>query len=214
MALAASLAFSSACASGAYGPSGDARLDSAVGEALGEGKSAASVEELTKKRCSNYTDRLAKALNEDLEDAERLAAYTDLYKDFKGRLDAIDLALKQNPDLAYASSGDGESKPVGVKLDDLYKECIDVVANINEEFYKYLRELTEMPTVTDVKGNKRARMNLAQLKESIGILDPSDKEELLEKVRTAESQVAASGADEEEEEDPKTGKRTKKKKGR
>ncbi len=159
------------------------------------------MEELSKKRCENYSERLAKALNEDLEDVDRLAAYSDLYKDFKGRLDALSLALKRNPDLEFAVAGaDGAPK---VDLDSLHKGCIDSVASINEEFYKYLRELSDMPTFSDVKGVKKARLPLGKLKDAITLLDTSDKNEMLEKVSAAEAATGGGKRSAEDDEDEK-----------
>ncbi len=161
--------------------SAEERLENASPAPL---KAGHTKEQLAKLSCVDAPAALVKAREVNRPETERVQSYMDLYESLRKRTDAFEDALRRNPDLAYQ---DGSVQIVEAK--DL---CIQQTADVRLEFERYVRELVEVPTVQEVKGGNSvtiARLDFATLRDAIDLLGPDDKDQLLNRVASAEKKV-------------------------
>lgn len=173
------------CATGAaYGPSSDARLDSATsarGESSETDKATLSMAD---KGCSDVAPKLQAARNDEKPEVDRLKMYSDLYADLKNRVSVLDEGLQKNPDLKY--------KEGAQKVQDALDQCNQTYADVKNEFERFLREICELPIVQEVRGGAKVnvpRLDFGAVRDAIDVLNPDDKDGLIAKVETAEKKV-------------------------
>ncbi len=159
--------------------------------------------ELEKLNCDNTAEELTKARNVNRPETERLMDYIALYDSLRTRTQTFEDAMTRNPDLQYR---EGSVNFVAAK-----DTCIQQTADVRVEFETYMRELVEVPTVQEIKGGNTvtiARLDFNTLRQAIETLSPDDKDQLLNRVLSAEKKVtAAAKAPEEEPSPPATGRR-------
>ncbi|MDY7231134.1 hypothetical protein [Hyalangium rubrum] len=149
--------------------------------------------ELEKLNCENTADDLTKARNVNRPETERLMDYVTLYDSLRKRTQTFEEAMTRNPDLQYR---EGAVNIVAAK-----DTCIQQTADVRVEFENYMRELVEVPTVQEIKGGNTvtiARLDFNALRQAIETLSPDDKEQLLNRVASAEKKVSTAKAPEEE----------------
>jgi hypothetical protein len=147
-------------------------------------KSAVGADELSKVNCQDTQAGLAKARNENRPESDRVIVYMELFESQKKRIALFDEAMSRNPDLAYQ---EGSQELVSAR-----EGCIQQSADVRMEFERYVRELVDVPTVQEIKGGSTvivARIDFGTLKQAIESLGPDDKEQLLQKVASAEKKV-------------------------
>jgi hypothetical protein len=159
--------------------SSEERLDRETNS--GPVKPVASPAELAKVNCLDAGDALAKARSDKSAEADRLVSYRELFTSLRKRSQMFEDAMARNPDLAYQEGSQA--------LVSAQETCIQQAADVRVEFDSYVRELVKVPTVQDVKGNTVARLDFDTLREAIETLDPEDKEQLLNRVASAEKTV-------------------------
>lgn len=140
--------------------------------------------ELSKLKCDDINAELAKARDDQRPEEQRLNVYLDLYDRVKGRTAKFEEALSRNPDLAYQ---EGTQDVVAAR-----ETCIQSQADVRLDFEGLVREVTQMPTVDEIRGGstvKVARLNFDTLRTAIEKLDLDDKEALISKLNNAEKQV-------------------------
>jgi len=171
------------CAHPAYGPSSDARLDSAVKDSqVGDNKDMQHVtaEDLESKKCTGYRADLIKAKNDELPEVDRLAKFESLYKDLKSKNDYLEGALAANPDLQFES---------GSKVPKLRDECRDALADVRQDYYAFVSDIAQLLVVKDVHGNAAPRLNFDKFRTAIEVLNPDDRDQLLARVDSAEHRI-------------------------
>jgi hypothetical protein len=168
--------------------SSDERLDRAT---QGAG-SRSPIDEaaVAKVSCKDAPGWLAKARSEARGEADKLAAYLELYEGLKKRTAFIEEALRRNPDLAYQTGSEDISQRRDI--------CVQQSGDVRMEFERYIRDLVAIPTVQELrKGNTVAvaRVDFAQLRKAIDSLDPEDKELLVSRVSNAERRLDSRAAE-------------------
>jgi hypothetical protein len=147
--------------------------------------------ELEKLSCENTAEELTKARNVNRPETDRLADYIALYESLKKRTQTFEEAMTRNPDLQYR---EGAVNIVAAK-----DTCIQQTTDVRVEFENYMRELVDVPTVQEIKGGNAvviARLDFDTLRQAIEALAPDDKEQLLNRVASAEKRVSAAPAEE------------------
>lgn len=179
-----------ACAAGgAYGPSGDARLEAAVVDRGESSDTDTATMQMAEKGCGDVQQKTALARNDERPEGDRLKAYSDLFADLKQRVTSLDEGLSRNPDLKY--------KEGGQKVLQALDSCNQIYADVRNEFDKFVRELCELPIVQEIHGGRKvnvARLDFGSLRDALDVLGPDDKESLLHRVQVAERKVAVSGS--------------------
>jgi hypothetical protein len=177
------------CASRAYGPDSDTRLEMAVRDMQ---RSRTSEEAVAKKlagySCDVDRKRLAEAEQAQRADGDRLIKFIKLYADLASRQQEMDKLLNENPGAEYAPAG-SEGRTARQALD----ECNTVLADARSAFDLFLRELVELPIVKEFRGGKElgvARVDFSLLRQGIELLQPPDRESLLSRIQTAEKRVS------------------------
>lgn len=170
------------CAHPAYGPSSDARLDSAVKDTQTDSKEMKSVtaEQIEQKKCTDYRKGLAKAKSDEVPEVDRLAEFEKLYTDLKDKNDFLDQALAVNPDLQFANDS---------QVPKIRDECRDALADVRQEYYAFVTDIAGLLVVKDTHGNNSPRLDFKKFREAIKVLDPDDKDQLLAHVDSAERQI-------------------------
>lgn len=172
--------------------SSDERLDRETASVSVKDTPQAS--ELEKLNCDNATEELTRARNVNRPETERLMDYITLYDSLLKRTQTFEEAMTRNPDLQYR---EGAVNIVAAK-----DTCIQQTADVRVEFENYMRELVDVPTVQEIKGGNAvtiARLDFNTLRQAIETLSPDDKEQLLNRVASAEKKVSAVKAPAEEE---------------
>lgn len=147
---------------------------------------AATAKELEKLNCTDSTQALTRARNENQPENERVTGYAELYENLADRVQTFENAMSRNPDFRYRS----EFQPLVAARD----VCIQQQADVGVEFDRYVRELVTVPTVQEVKGGTTvtvARLDYDVLRDAIEVLNPDDKDALLGRVAAAEKKVEA-----------------------
>jgi hypothetical protein len=147
-------------------------------------KDAVSQEALEKITCSDTKSDLEKARNENRPETDRVMGYIELYDSLRKRTQTFEEAMIRNPDLAYT---EGSAKIVAAR-----DVCVQQTADIKVEFDRYVRELVDVPTVQEIKGGNTvtvARLDFGTLRQAIETLSPDDKDQLLNRVNSAEKKV-------------------------
>jgi hypothetical protein len=142
-----------------------------------------TAEELSKVSCVDAPDGLASARNQPTE-TERLNAYIELFSRLSSRAGQLELGLARNPDLIYRSEN---KELVGAR-----DQCAQSATEVKQELEGFVRELVDVPTLSDVKGGNTvtvARLDPNTLRQAIEILAPEDKEQLLAKVLLVEKKL-------------------------
>ncbi len=155
-------------------------------------KDTPQASELEKLTCDNTPEELTKARNVNRPETERLADYINLYSTLRKRIATFEEAMTRNPDLQYR---EGAVNIVAAK-----EACIQQSSDVRVEFENYMRELVDVPTVQEIKGGNTvtiARLDFDTLRQAIETLSPDDKEQLLNRVASAEKKVAAVKTEEE-----------------
>jgi hypothetical protein len=170
------------CAHAAYGPSSDARLDSAVkeGAAPDRGMKDVTTEQIAGKKCSNYRERLAKAKNTEGKEEDQLDAYMSLFKELKSKNEFVEQALAANPDLQFQNDSQAPK---------IHDECVQALAEVRQDYYALVIDISDVLVVKDTKGAPAARLDFKKFRESITVLDPDDREALLSRVDAAERKI-------------------------
>lgn len=140
--------------------------------------------EIKKLHCLDTSGQLGRVTTENKSEGERLKAYTELYASVKQRLDTIEGAMAKNPDLRYR---EGSQELILIR-----DGCQQQLDDVRVEFERYVREVSDVPTVQEIKGGKAhtiARVDFDILRQAIETLNPDDKESLLSQVESAERKV-------------------------
>ena len=156
--------------------------------------------ELEKLNCEDTAEELNKARNVNRPETERLQDYITLYESLRKRIQTFDDAMSRNPDLQYR---EGAVNIVAAK-----DTCIQQSSDVRLEFENYMRELVDVPTVQEIKGGNTvtiARLDFNTLRQAIETLSPDDKEQLLNRVASAEKKVSVAKTDEEPASTPSGG---------
>jgi hypothetical protein len=178
------MALAGCATEGAYGPSGDNRLESATS---GKGETSDTDKktlEIAEKGCGDVAQKVQLARNDERPEADRLKGYADLYADLKNRVTTMDDGLTKNPDLKY--------KEGAQKVQDALEQCNQIYADVKNEFERFLREICELPVVQEVRGGAKvnvARMDFQVVRDAIEVLNPDDKDTLIAKIEAAEKKV-------------------------
>jgi hypothetical protein len=169
------------CAHPAYGPSSDARLETATGEgASGEGGAdAASL------KCTDLKAKFDDARNTEKPESERMQGMNEVFTAAKERHTRLEEAVSKNPDLLYSSNAD--------QIKQNRDECNSFFADVRSDFDRFIRDVTDLPVIKDVQAKEDvARIDLTVLRNAITSLDSDDKDVLLGKVDAAEKKVGRS----------------------
>lgn len=156
-------------------------------------KDTPEASELEKLTCDNTAEDLIKARNVNRPETDRLMDYIALYDSLRKRTQTFEEAMLRNPDLQYR---EGATNIVAAK-----DACIQQTADVRVEFETYMRELVDVPTVQEIKGGNTvtiARLDFNALRQAIETLSPDDKEQLLNRVASAEKKVTTAKPSEEE----------------
>jgi hypothetical protein len=164
------------------GISNEERLENAT-QQTHVNKLAAS-DELSGLRCDDASNTLFKARDEAKPEGERLKVYVDLYLSLQDRTKKLDEAIARNPDLAYQEGAQ--------TILDRQETCLRHVTDVRIETERFLRDLTETPTVQEIKGGNIAvvpRVDFGILRRAIEAIDIDGKQGLLQAVDNAEQKL-------------------------
>jgi hypothetical protein len=144
-------------------------------------------DELVRIRCTDVETELAKARNVDRPETERVQSYGELYTALKQKTQVLQDALQRNPDLSYQADAE--------KIRATRDSCVQQTADVRVEFERYVRELVDVPIVQEVRGGRTvsvARLDFGALRRAVLVLDPEDRESMLQRVGLAEKRIEAS----------------------
>ena len=171
---------------GAYGQSGDERLEAAVSE---KGSTEGAEEASKEKYCSDLTAKVKDNKSEEKPEPERLKSMSELFVDAKTRALKMEEAVAKNTDLMYSEKAD----VVKANLE----ECRSVAADTRSDFDRLVREICELPVIQEVQGQQKVnvpRLDFTLLRAAITTLDPDDKDTLFNKVDLAEKKTGGKKA--------------------
>jgi hypothetical protein len=140
--------------------------------------------ELSKIKCDELNDDLAKARDAVRTEEERLATFTDVYERLKNRSARFDEAMSRNPDLAFQ---EGSQELVAAR-----ETCIQMTADVRNETESLVREIMQVLVVDEIKGGqtvRAARVDYAPLRTAIEKLELDDRDALQTRISNAEKQI-------------------------
>jgi len=172
------------CAShSAFGPSSDARLDSAVKDGANDNAMKdVTIDQVSSKSCGDYRGKLTKAQNDEAAEVDRLGAFESLYKELKDKNDYLEQALSSNPDLQFANDS---------QVPKIRDECRDALADVTKDYSDLVNEIADLLVVKDTHGNPAPRLDFKKFREAITVLNPDDRDALLARVDQAERKIKA-----------------------
>jgi hypothetical protein len=181
-ALIAASALSLACS---HEISSEERLDRATAN-ISTGRPVPPANELSRIKCTDVENELARARNVDRPETDRVQNYSELYSSLKQKTQVLQDALQRNPDLSYQEDAE--------KIRSARDSCVQQTADVRVEFERYIRELVDVPIVQEVRGGRTisvARLDFNALRRAIVTLDSDDREAMLQRVNNAEKRIEA-----------------------
>jgi hypothetical protein len=140
--------------------------------------------ELSKIKCDELNNDLARARDAVRTEEERLATFTDVYERLKNRSARFDEAMSRNPDLAFQ---EGSQELVAAR-----ETCIQMAADVRNETESLVREIMQVLVVDEIKGGqtvRAARVDYAPLRTAIEKLELDDRDALQTRISNAEKQI-------------------------
>ncbi|MBE2251034.1 MAG: hypothetical protein IAE78_15960 [Myxococcus sp.] len=140
--------------------------------------------ELSKIKCDELNNDLAKARDAAKTEEERLTTFSDVYERLKNRSARFDEAMSRNPDLAFQ---EGSQELVAAR-----ETCVQMAADVRNETESLIREIMQVLVVDEIKGGqtvRAARVDYAPLRAAIEKLELDDREALQNKISNAEKQI-------------------------
>jgi hypothetical protein len=115
-----------------------------------------------------------------------MMTYIELYESLQKKVATFEEAMTRNPDLVYQ---EGSQQLVAAR-----DVCVSQRAEVRRDFERLTREIVEVATLQELRGGSTitvARMDFNTLRQAVNVLDPDDKETLLNRIATQEKRVEA-----------------------
>lgn len=204
---------------GAYGLSGDDRLDEATrgiddesgGPAAGASE-AEALQMLAAENCDDAEKNLTELSNE-LDEEGRLAGLIGLVGQLRGKQKKIDAILEGSSGLEFFNGRTADGTTYNVA--DMVRACETPRITAEGDLDLLIRDILRLPVVEEIEGKGRrrrsvpkARVEFDLLERAVQVLAPADADSLHEEIRSAKARIAAAS------ENGNKKKKRRKKKGR